>query len=770
MLRRIFCAPSRFAMGFLAAVTCILSGCANRGERTISLTTELVALTNQLIFAEAPKGRAGMVSSYDRSGGNADWDTLSNVDARGHVVILDLKGPGVVRRWWNAGMRGMEFFFYFDDEVEPRIRVNGGRAQDGESDLFKGLLCAGNSGLYTCGWYSYLPMPFKKRLRIEAVCPPNQKLNFYQFNYELFDKGVNVESFPRVLSAEDRQSYEAVVEHWGNMETVVRRDADACSEHVKSILSPGESWTWLDRSGAGILQAFTVHFRPEGSGDSVVWARFLRGLMIRMWWDGAEAPSVDVPLGDFFMNPMRGRRYTSMPLAYDGTRYICRFPMPFRENAHCEIRNDTDLPVEVTVTYRLDARFELAPGLRLFHANWLQDTGKGVPYNVAALRGEGHLVGCMLKVIAHERSWNILEGDERILVDGDSAGLLHGTGLEDFFNGAYYYGRLCDRPLHGLIEKAAMRTVQYRFLQSDRVGFRDSLRFTFEFGHGSLSRGYMSSVAYWYQREPRPCNSTRAPESQRRPQPDQDEPFVAMCGLSEFERVGLLREAEEWCRQLARTYAGSPVGPLYGLRELAYRELVNGYASVSNSYAFIMGSASGTAAAEQARDLMWLHESPSNQLLLVQSSGQHRVYLDRELVSEGDSLLRPIVTRLRLTPGEHELAVELTPVRPQPGLLVFLRTPTGDISLTDRVVPDKGAASGWVYSRSRPIGWPAVEDTDAWPGNMPTTVWPTMQSWLFEPNGYAGMQSTWYICDLWNGWSRGRQAGYLHRTFLVPEQ
>ncbi len=58
-------------------------------------------------------------------------------------------------------------------------------------------------------------------------------------------------------------------------------------------VDPGKAATLLDVSGAGIVTHlwFTIN-----SPDPM----HLKNLVLRAWWDGEAAPSVEVPIGDFF--------------------------------------------------------------------------------------------------------------------------------------------------------------------------------------------------------------------------------------------------------------------------------------------------------------------------------------------------------------------------------------------------------------------------------------------------------------------------------------
>ena len=75
----------------------------------------------------------------------------------------------------------------------------------------------------------------------------------------------------------------------------------------------------------------------------------LRDLVLRMYWDDEEFPSVECPLGDFFCCGF-GVSYqvNSVPIAVNPTRgFNSYFPMPFRKNARITIENQCDEPIPV---------------------------------------------------------------------------------------------------------------------------------------------------------------------------------------------------------------------------------------------------------------------------------------------------------------------------------------------------------------------------------------------------------------------------------------
>jgi hypothetical protein len=116
----------------------------------------------------------------------------------------------------------------------------------------------------------------------------------------------------------------------------------------------------------------------------------------------------------------------------------------------------------------------------------------------------------------------MLEGDEIITVNG--ADVLHGTGLEDAYNGGYYYNwvavqadepegvmpQSATRPLHGILyvgrEAGYARADQYRWQIADRIPFSRSLDVKIE-NRYAVTGAVWTSVAFWYQQPPIPADT-----------------------------------------------------------------------------------------------------------------------------------------------------------------------------------------------------------------------------------------------------------------------
>ena len=62
-------------------------------------------------------------------------------------------------------------------------------------------------------------------------------------------------------------------------------------------LEPGETVTLAEMDGPGVIQHIWITVTDRTSDRN---RYILRDLVLRMYWDGEETPSVESPLGDFF--------------------------------------------------------------------------------------------------------------------------------------------------------------------------------------------------------------------------------------------------------------------------------------------------------------------------------------------------------------------------------------------------------------------------------------------------------------------------------------
>lgn len=236
-----------------------------------------------------------------------------------------------------------------------------------------------------------------------------------------------------------------------------------------------------------------------------------RKLVLRMYWDGEDVPSVEVPVGDFFaVGHGLNRNLVSIPIvrSSEGRALNCYWYMPFRWSARITITNEGSRPVNAFYYY-IDYREldDLEPEVRYFHAQYRQEFPCAPDRNYLILEavGQGHYVGCNLSVLQRSMGW-WGEGDDMIYLDGEEAPSLHGTGSEDYFSDAWgmrvgnnlYYG--CSLQEEDF--RTGAKATVFRYHLPDPIPFFRSLKVTIEHGHANDRSDYYSSVAYWYQTEP----------------------------------------------------------------------------------------------------------------------------------------------------------------------------------------------------------------------------------------------------------------------------
>ena len=295
-------------------------------------------------------------------------------------------------------------------------------------------------------------------------------------------------------------------------------------------LPAGGTLTLLDDAGPGEVTHVWITI---ASGE-----RFhLKKIVLRMYWDGEAAPSVEAPVGDFFGLGLGDYfLYQSLPLAVGGDKALnCFFPMPFQKHARITLTNEGRETAEA-IYWNIDYRAYRSPlpaDLLYFHAQYRQGTpNKAIPGNKFNLDGKdnyvwmeaagrGHFVGVTMSVLENADGW-WGEGDDMFFVDGEALPSINGTGSEDYFLGAWDFGgkqfsyELFGAPVVGP-EREGSRWSVYRFHLDSPITFTKSLRASIEHGHANDRGDNYYSVAYWYQTEPHAAFPALPPVDARLP-------------------------------------------------------------------------------------------------------------------------------------------------------------------------------------------------------------------------------------------------------------
>ena len=177
-------------------------------------------------------------------------------------------------------------------------------------------------------------------------------------------------------------------------------------------IDPGETAVLAEMDGPGEIRHmwFTLSSRD--------YFRYPRLLVLRIYWDGSDVPSVEAPIGDFFAagHGMKAN-VSSLPIevvSY-GRALNCYWKMPFHKKAKITITNDSKIANASCYFYinwqKLD---ELPPDSLYFHARYHQEwpVEPFKPYTVLDVEGDGQYVGTVANLHASTASWHG-ESDDR---------------------------------------------------------------------------------------------------------------------------------------------------------------------------------------------------------------------------------------------------------------------------------------------------------------------------------------------------------------------
>lgn len=282
-------------------------------------------------------------------------------------------------------------------------------------------------------------------------------------------------------------------------------------------LAPGAETKLVDTDGPGRITHIwiTQDFKKY------------RDVILRIYWDNEEKPSVESPIGDFFCCGFpKALKITSIPINVNPTGGLnCYFPMPFRKHALITVENRSpdkldgffyaismeESPVESDEAY-FHAKFRRTNPLQ-YGEDYLVIDG---------IKGKGHYVGTQMAWQQNTTGW-WGEGEFKAFIDGDDEFPTYcGTGTEDYFGGAWCFYDSFSAPFLGYQDLMAQglydETRKYNMVGNRHSMYRfhimDPIRFESDFKAIIQAIGWRSegrylplqddiaSVAYWYQSEP----------------------------------------------------------------------------------------------------------------------------------------------------------------------------------------------------------------------------------------------------------------------------
>jgi hypothetical protein len=243
----------------------------------------------------------------------------------------------------------------------------------------------------------------------------------------------------------------------------------------------GKTYTLLDTEGPGMIRHFWCTIPP---GQPLQ----LRNLILRMYWDGQEQPSVEVPLGDFF-GLAHGRQLevaSDLIQMQSGKGFNCWIPMPFRKHARITIENDSGEEVPMFF-YQIDFTLddELDGDAGYFHAQFRRQNPcpQGEDYTILdGIQGRGTYLGTVLGVRSRCKAGWWGEGEVKFYIDDDKQlPTICGTGAEDYVGCAWGLDPVT-APCQGapLVHNELGLYSFYRLHHRDPICFQKKLKVTIQ--------------------------------------------------------------------------------------------------------------------------------------------------------------------------------------------------------------------------------------------------------------------------------------------------
>ena len=482
----------RFLLRGVAAVVLATAGLAGA-----SVATGYEGLSNWSDLPNLMPGSSGLASSYNRSlNTRFDYSNFDSVSGDGYGLVKEITGAsGAITRFWMPHLIA-------DSQVDLRVTIDGTVYQTTALDVFNGNFGGAprfQAPLTTTllgGRATYEPITFQNSIKIEMK-GTGQAL-FYQFDYRTYPTGRTAPSFGGGLTAAQVSARAAAVTALTNVgQNPAGVDPAATTVAQTSLNVPAKSSvTIANVTGSGQIRSLLLKMRDASPGSAPSDAT-LDNLFVRVKYDGAADYAIDVPASHFFGVGHQRVDYKSLPLgvASDGS-YYSHWPMPYRQGVTVELYNNalTDVVVpSASVEYKSGP---VAADAAYLHAKVTQATTAAGQSQVRLLSitGEGHYVG---NILWTSGGFDTLEGNDIITVDGSN--VLRGTGLEDAYNGGYYYQHVglssyeisdhgdIPNASSGILPQSGLLTwygqgqaEQYRFRLNDAVSFTDGLTLDME--------------------------------------------------------------------------------------------------------------------------------------------------------------------------------------------------------------------------------------------------------------------------------------------------
>jgi hypothetical protein len=401
------------------------------------------------------------------------WD--ANGDSLGYLakegddwVVFDQDGPGVIWRIWAGSCGGGHIKIFIDNAPQPVV--------DAPFDEFMGRCaafipnCPNLAPVLSRGHVRFSPIPYNKHCKI-VLC--KNWGAYYQFTYATYPTSTVLPEYnalPEYNDKIDRAMYFGLMEtdraFQSRGEYPYPHEEQKQKHEYASLIASGETAEVFadSKSGAITMLRWDVSNLPLAERREI-----MRGLKLKIYWDGMENASVASPLGDFFGSAPGYNSYRAYPMGMTAGICYSYFYMPYKA-AKITLTNESGHAVAPRITILSEPITDTtAQGTMRFCAKWhdqgdwqgldrsrFAEGGDRWPdWPIIRITGTGRFCGFALHVndswkpddfpqvkwwegqqitdfpvVDNFHWWG--EGDEKFFVDGEKFPSTLGTGTEDY--------------------------------------------------------------------------------------------------------------------------------------------------------------------------------------------------------------------------------------------------------------------------------------------------------------------------------------------------
>jgi hypothetical protein len=256
------------------------------------------------------------------------------------------------------------------------------------------------------------------------------------------------------------------------------------------LIRAGETITLASFDGEGCVTHFWMTISQDGTTPS---AHLLRGQVLEVSY-GSQAPSVSVPIGDFFgaVHGIAAPYASSLSAVNEGRGYSSRVPVPFRDGITMTFANRSE--EAVILYYQVDVLLgPVDDDVGYLHATFRRENPTTPSHDFAVwddtLRGPGRFLGWTGGVRVHDERWWWGEGEMKFYIDGEHLPSICGTGTEDYLDSGWGLGTFAAPETGAPLVTSTMSDTDgsrhelvsfYRWHVADPVVFSRSLRATIQ--------------------------------------------------------------------------------------------------------------------------------------------------------------------------------------------------------------------------------------------------------------------------------------------------